>query len=239
VDHPNIVCLRDLYDAGEKFLFVMELVTGGELFDRIVEKGCYTEDHAKQLVKKIVSGVAYLHSNGIAHRDLKPENLLLKSKDNDFEVKIADFGLSSFIDSQKMMQTACGTPAYVAPEVLKSSGGYDKEVDLWSVGVITYILLCGFPPFHAESVRGLLQVVIKGQYDFPSPYWDPISPDATDFISQLLTTPERRMNAEQTLQHNWLKTEGSKIQLPAFRERMQSYVTARKKESMEMMLEKH
>jgi len=155
----------------------MELVTGGELFDRIVQKGCYYEDDAKKLVKKIVHGVAYLHENGIAHRDLKPENLLLKSKDNDYDVKIADFGLSSFIDSQKMMQTACGTPAYVAPEVLQATG-YDKTVDMWSVGVITYILLCGFPPFHAETVKALLQVVLKGEFGYPSPYWDVITPQA-------------------------------------------------------------
>jgi calcium/calmodulin-dependent protein kinase I len=235
VDHPNIVCLKDMYDAGDKFLFVMELVTGGELFDRIVQKGFYSEDDAKTLVKKIVRGVNYLHKNGIAHRDLKPENLLLKSKENDFEVKIADFGLSSFIDSQKMMQTACGTPAYVAPEVLQS-GGYDKEVDMWSIGVITYILLCGFPPFHADNVRALLQVVIRAEYDFPSPYWDPISAEAKDFISRLLTKDRAaRMNAKEALKHSWLKTSGSKIDLRSFRDQMQRYVVTRKRESQEMM----
>ncbi|KAL6069740.1 Protein kinase domain,Protein kinase-like domain,Serine/threonine-protein kinase, active site [Balamuthia mandrillaris] len=235
VDHPNIVCLKDLYDAGDKFLFVMELVTGGELFDRIVQKGSYSEDDAKELVKRIVRGVHYLHTNNIAHRDLKPENLLLKSKDDDAEVKIADFGLSSFIDSQKLMQTACGTPAYVAPEVLQSSGGYDKEVDMWSVGVITYILLCGFPPFHADSVRALLQVVIKGEYSFPSPYWDPISSEAKNFISQLLTSPSKRMNAKEALQHPWLKSTGSKINLREFQSQMQRYVITRKRESQELL----
>jgi len=235
VDHPNIVCLKDMYDAGDKFLFVMELVTGGELFDRIVQKGSYSEDDARILVKRIVRGVNYLHKNGIAHRDLKPENLLLKTKENDFDVKIADFGLSSFLDSQKMMQTACGTPAYVAPEVLQS-GGYDKEVDMWSIGVITYILLCGFPPFHAENVRALLQVVIRAEYDFPSPYWDPISPLAKEFIGRLLTKdPAARMTAKQTLKHPWLKSTGSKIDLRTFRDQMQRYVVTRKRESQELL----
>lgn len=234
VSHPNIVCLLDLYDAGDRFLFVMELVTGGELFDRIVQKGCYYEDDAKKLVEKIVRGVAYLHENGIAHRDLKPENLLLKSKDNDYDVKIADFGLSSFMDSHKLMQTACGTPAYVAPEVLQSKG-YGTVVDMWSVGVITYILLCGFPPFHANTVKALLQVVIKGQYDYPSPYWDVITGDAKDFISRLLTAPENRMTAKEALQHPWLKSKGSRIDLQTFREQMQKYVVTRKRESQELI----
>lgn len=236
VEHPNIVVLKDLYDTGDRFLFVMELVTGGELFDRIIEKGSYSEDDARILVKQILQGVAYLHSQGIAHRDLKPENLLLKTKDSDFDVKIADFGLSSFVDSQKMM-TACGTPAYVAPEVLSSGGGgYDKEVDMWSIGVITYILLCGFAPFHGDTVKELLRVVVRGQFSFPSPYWDPISPQAKDFISKLLAkTPAERLTASQALQHVWLKTSGSQISLPSFRDQMQKYVIARKRESQEIM----
>eukprot|EP01087_Luapelamoeba_hula_P016147 TRINITY_DN4938_c0_g1_i1.p1 TRINITY_DN4938_c0_g1~~TRINITY_DN4938_c0_g1_i1.p1 ORF type:complete len:221 (-),score=29.94 TRINITY_DN4938_c0_g1_i1:60-722(-) len=211
----------------------MELVTGGELFDRIVHKGCYYEADAKKLIKVIVRGVAYLHAQGIAHRDLKPENLLLKSKDNDYDVKIADFGLSSFMDSQKMM-TACGTPAYVAPEVLQATG-YDKEVDMWSVGVITYILLCGFPPFHAESVKALLQVVLRGEFSYPSPYWDVITPQAKDFIDHLLTTPDRRMTAKEALKHDWLKGPASRVDLLTFREQMQRYVITRKRESQEFL----
>jgi len=236
VHHPNIVSMKDLYDTGDRFLFVMELVTGGELFDRIVKKGSYSEEDAQTLVRQILQGVAYLHSNGIAHRDLKPENLLLKTKDSDFDVKIADFGLSSFVDSQKMM-TACGTPAYVAPEVLESSqAGYDKEVDMWSMGVITYILLCGFAPFHGDTVKELLRVVVRGEYSFPSPYWDPISSQAKDFISKLLVKdPSRRLAAPQALQHPWLKSEGSKIVLPSFRDQMQKYMVARKRESQEAM----
>jgi len=236
VDHPNIVMLKDMYDTGDRFLFVMELVTGGELFDRIVEKGSYSEDDAKTLVRQILQGVGYLHSTGIAHRDLKPENLLLKSRESDMDIKIADFGLSSFVDSQKMM-TACGTPAYVAPEVLSSGqGGYDKEVDMWSVGVITYILLCGFAPFHGDSVKELLRVVVRAQFSFPSPYWDPISPQAKDFISKLLVKePSERLSASQAVQHPWLKSAGSRISLPSFRDQMQRYVISRKRESQEAM----
>ena len=230
VDHPNIVKLIDLFDVGDKFYFVMEIVTGGELFDRIVEKGSYSEHDAKTLVKRILRGIAYLHADGIAHRDLKPENLLLKSKDNDYDVKIADFGLSSFISDNALMQTACGTPAYVAPEVLLNTG-YDQEVDLWSIGVITYILLVGFPPFHGETVRQILEVVSKGRYDFPSPYWDDISPHARDFIRKLLVVdPKKRMSAKEALDHVWIRSTGSKIQLANFREQMSKYVSQRKED---------
>jgi len=224
VDHPNVVKMYDMYDTGDRFYFVMELVTGGELFDRIVEKGSYSEDDAKTLVKRILRGISYLHSNGIAHRDLKPENLLLKSKDNDFDVKIADFGLSSFVSENTLMQTACGTPAYVAPEVLANKG-YGPEVDIWSVGVITYILLVGFPPFHGETVRQILEVVMRGRYDFPSPYWDDISPQARDFVRKcLVVDPDRRMKADEALEHPFIRTTGSRLQLRSFKERMGNYV---------------
>jgi len=149
VKHPNIISLKDMYETSEELYLIMELVTGGELFDKIVEKGQYSEKEAAAMVKKILSAVDYLHQNNIAHRDLKPENLLLKGVD-DTEVMISDFGLSKIVGVQSMMDTACGTPYYVAPEVLSASG-YDKEVDLWSIGVITYLLLCGFPPFYGET----------------------------------------------------------------------------------------
>jgi len=234
VHHPNIIELQEMVEAGDKLYFVMELVTGGELFDRIVEKGSYSEEDARILVRKIVSAIEYLHDKNIAHRDLKPENLLVKSKEDDTEVKIADFGLSKIIDKDKMMQTACGTPGYVAPEVLNAEG-YDKEVDMWSIGVITYILLCGFPPFYSESVPEVFEQIMKAEYDYPEEYWEDISEEAKDFIDNLLVVDvAHRMTAKQSFEHPWLK--GTKkprkqTRLAKFQEKMKSYVQVRKQQS--------
>jgi len=203
VNHENIIALKELFDTPDYLFIVTELVTGGELFDKIVEKGSYTEKMAATLVVKIVSAIDYLHKLGIVHRDLKPENLLLKSANNETEVKIADFGLSKIVGPQVMM-TACGTPGYVAPEVL-SATGYDKEVDLWSIGVITYILLCGFPPFYNEELPKLFEQIMKADYDFPHEYWSHISNEAKDFVRKLLVVnPSKRMNSQQALSHPWL-----------------------------------
>jgi serine/threonine protein kinase len=234
VHHPNIIQLHEMMEEDNKIFFVMELVTGGELFDRIVEKGSYTEEDAQVLVRKIVCAIEYLHGQNIAHRDLKPENLLVKSVADDTEVKIADFGLSKIIDEQKMMQTACGTPGYVAPEVLNAEG-YDKEVDMWSIGVITYILLCGFPPFYAETVPEVFEQIMKAEYDFPEEYWNEISAEGKDFIRHLLVVDTKeRLTASQALQHPWLqaKTEKKKkTKLARFQEKMRNYVSLRKQQS--------
>jgi len=204
VNHSNIIALKDIFDTPEKLYLVMELVTGGELFDKIVEKGSYTENEAIQLVKKIVSAVEYLHNIGIVHRDLKPENLLLKRADNDLEIAIADFGLSKIVGQQIMMQTACGTPSYVAPEVLNASG-YGKEVDMWSIGVITYILLCGFPPFYGDTVPEIFEQIMEANFDYPDEYWGSISKEAKDFINKLLVVDsDKRLSASDALKHPWL-----------------------------------
>jgi len=233
VDHPNIIALLEMIEAGNKLYFVMELVTGGELFDRIVEKGSYSEEDAKILVRKIVSAIEYLHKQNIAHRDLKPENLLVKSVEDDTEVKIADFGLSKIIDKDKMMQTACGTPGYVAPEVLNAEG-YDKEVDMWSVGVITYILLCGFPPFYSESVPEVFEQIMKAEYDYPEEYWDEISAEAKDFIDHLLVVDvAKRLTAEQSLNHPWLRQSSKKKSTPLgkLQQKMNNWIHVRKEQS--------
>jgi len=232
VHHPNIIALKEMIDTKDKIYFVMELVTGGELFDRIVEKGSYSEEDAKELVRKIVSAVEYLHSKEIAHRDLKPENLLVKSLECDTEVKIADFGLSKIIDQEKMMQTACGTPGYVAPEVLQAEG-YGEEVDMWSIGVITYILLCGFPPFYSESVPEVFEQIMKAEYDYPAEYWDDISDEAKDFINHLLVVDvKKRLTAKKALEHAWLKTGKTKTsKLAKFQAKMKNYVAIRKQQS--------
>jgi len=208
VKHDNIVCLKDLFETSEKLYLVMEIVTGGELFDKIVEKGQYSEKDASVIVGKMLSAVEYLHSVNIAHRDLKPENLLLKGGVVDTDVMLSDFGLSKIIGVESMMETACGTPYYVAPEVL-SATGYDKEVDLWSVVVITYLLLCGFPPFYGESLPEVFEQIMKAEYDFPEPYWTDISKEAKDLIGKLLVVDaKKRLTATQALQHPWIKVGG-------------------------------
>jgi len=212
VKHQNIVCLRDIFEDPNHLYIVMELISGGELFDKIVERGSFSEKETSELVSKILSAVEYLHSNGIAHRDLKPENLLLKAGDIT-EVMLSDFGLSKIIGEDTMMQTACGTPYYVAPEVL-SATGYGPEVDLWSVGVITYLILCGFPPFYGDSLPEVFEQIMKAEYDFPEPYWNDISKEAKDFIGRLLVVdPKKRYNATQALEHVWIKKGGADVNL--------------------------
>jgi len=231
VQHPNIIALKEIIDTKSWLFIITELVTGGELFDKIVELGSYSEKDAAILVCKMVSAIQYLHNINIVHRDLKPENLLLKNSDNITEVKIADFGLSKIVGSSMMMQTACGTPGYVAPEVLKASG-YDKEVDMWSIGVITYILLCGFPPFYNESLPELFEQIMKADYDFPEEYWADISEDAKDFIRKLLVVePADRMTGAQALDHRWLKGSAPNTTLSKVNEKMRSYLVMRKKDS--------
>merc|ERR1711991_593148 len=209
VDHPNIIALRQVFEDKKHVYLVMELVTGGELFDKIVEKGNYTESDAADLTRAIVEAIGYLHKLDIAHRDLKPENLLLKHKGTSTEVKIADFGLSRMVNEAAMMKTACGTPTYVAPEVLTNTG-YGPGVDMWSIGVITYILLCGFPPFYGDSIPLLFEQILKGSYDYPVDYWEDVSDEAIDFIDHLLVVDRKtRYTAKQALEHPWLSGEKS------------------------------
>jgi len=196
-----------------------------------VDLGSYTEKDASVLVYKMVSAIAYLHNLGIVHRDLKPENLLLKNDVELTEVKLADFGLSKMMSQKVMMQTACGTPGYVAPEVLQAKG-YDKEVDMWSIGVITYILLCGFPPFYNEKIQELFEQIMKAQFDFPEDYWEDISDDAKDFISKILVVdPKKRLTSAQALDHPWLKGNAPQKQLPRASEKIRNYVHVRKQQS--------
>lgn len=213
VDHPNIIKLKNLFETPETLYIVTEVVSGGELFDRIVNKGSYSERDAATLIAKLCRALEYLHEKGIVHRDLKPENLLLKSEEEDNEIKLADFGLSKIVGEQVMLQTACGTPGYVAPEVLKAAG-YGKEVDMWSTGVIAYILLCGFPPFYHDNVPLLFESIMTADYDYPPDYWDEISDEAIDFIDSLLVIdPKQRLTATQALEHPWLKGAAPEKQL--------------------------
>eukprot|EP00824_Muranothrix_gubernata_P022669 TRINITY_DN5579_c0_g1_i1.p1 TRINITY_DN5579_c0_g1~~TRINITY_DN5579_c0_g1_i1.p1 ORF type:complete len:359 (-),score=65.92 TRINITY_DN5579_c0_g1_i1:62-1105(-) len=205
VQHPNILHLHDFYESSKRYYLVMELMTGGELFDRIVERGSYTEKDACAVTTKVIEAIQYLHSKGIVHRDLKPENLLYASTSDDSEIKIADFGFAKYMGgADALTMTACGTPGYVAPEVLQNEG-YSKNVDMWSVGVILYILLCGFPPFYEENMSALFSQIMSGNYSFPDPYWTHISSSAKDLISHLLVVDaSKRYNPEQALAHPWI-----------------------------------
>uniref|UniRef100_A0A8C8SW41 Pregnancy up-regulated nonubiquitous CaM kinase n=1 Tax=Pelusios castaneus TaxID=367368 RepID=A0A8C8SW41_9SAUR len=203
IKHDNIVALEDVYETPTHLYLAMQLVTGGELFDRIVERGHYTERDASHLIHQVLEAMHYLHQLGIVHRDLKPENLLYATPFEDAKIMITDFGLSK-IQSDGVMATACGTPGYVAPELLQQKP-YGKAVDIWALGVISYILLCGYPPFYDENDSELFAQILKGEFEFDSPYWDDISDSAKDFIQQLLQRdPEKRYTCEQALQHPWI-----------------------------------
>jgi len=206
VDHPNVLKLYEVFEDDESFFLVMELVNGKELFDKIVERGQYSEADASHIVRQIVSAVEYLHSQGIAHRDLKPENLLSADIDGVERIKIADFGFSKNFGEEKLM-TSCGSPGYVAPEVLTSES-YDKSVDLWSVGVIIYILLCGFPPFYADNAPALFKKIMDVKYDFEDSSWAEVSEAAKNLIRHLLVKdPNQRYTATQCLNDPWVQGE--------------------------------
>jgi len=205
IQHPNIIAVCEIYETDKHLYLVMELAMGGELFDAIVARGSYSEKDAADITRQIADAVKYLHTKGIVHRDLKPENLLLADKNGKAHIKIADFGLSKIMESQAVLQTACGTPGYVAPEILLGEG-YNEEVDVWSIGVILYILLVGFPPFWGDTNQKLFEKIMDGNYSFPSPYWDKISPSAKDLIKHLLVVdPTKRFTPTQILEHQWIQ----------------------------------
>uniref|UniRef100_A0A7S2U0C5 Protein kinase domain-containing protein n=1 Tax=Lotharella oceanica TaxID=641309 RepID=A0A7S2U0C5_9EUKA len=206
INHPHCVKLEEIFETNKKLYLVMEKLSGGELFDRIVAKGSYSEKEASILIRSVAIALAYLHKIGIVHRDLKPENLIYADKSQESPIKITDFGLAKLKLAQGdgMMTTACGTPGYVAPEVLKKEK-YNEAVDIWSLGVILYILLCGFPPFYHEKTQKLYQQIKSGSYDFPEKYWKDITPEAKELIRRMLTVdPAKRITIPQILQHPWI-----------------------------------
>jgi len=214
IDHRNVIKLLDLFDTPDYLYLVMELVTGGELFDRIVERESYSEADAKEVMRQLLNAIKYIHANDIVHRDLKPENLLLEMEDNDVNIKLSDFGLSKIYDNEFLMKTACGTPGYVAPEIL-SANPYGPAVDMWSAGVICYILLCGYPPFYNDNDAILFESILNAKYQFHSPYWDQISKPAKDLIRALLVVdPQARLNATQALEMEWFSISTSSSEQP-------------------------
>ena len=204
VAHKNIVRTKEIYDTPNFTYIVMECMTGGELFDRIVDLGSYTELEAKTAFWDIMSAIAYCHSHGVVHRDLKPENILYNSADSNADLKLADFGLADVINSDQMLHASCGTPSYIAPEILKGKE-YGKEVDIWSAGVILYILICGFPPFYADDDVSLFKNIKSGEFEYTEPYWDDASEEVKDLInSMLVVDPTKRITADGAMKHQWL-----------------------------------
>ncbi|XP_017886039.1 serine/threonine-protein kinase Chk2-like [Ceratina calcarata] len=207
--HPYIIKMEEIVDTPRAVYIVLELMEGGELFERIKNRGKLSEKHAKVIFYQVVLAVSYLHDCGITHRDLKPENILLASDSDVTLAKVSDFGLSKLVDAQTMMKTFCGTPMYVAPEILSTigRGSYTSQVDVWSLGVILYACLSGIVPFNCKDKTISLQDQIKtGRYAFPQSKFGHISNKAIDLIKRMMTVnPKKRITIKQVLLHPWLQ----------------------------------
>ncbi|XP_073478241.1 calcium/calmodulin-dependent protein kinase type II subunit beta isoform X16 [Aquarana catesbeiana] len=203
--HPNIVRLHDSISEEGFHYLIFDLVTGGELFEDIVAREYYSEADASHCIQQILEAVLHCHQMGVVHRDLKPENLLLASKCKGAAVKLADFGLAIEVQGEQQAWFGfAGTPGYLSPEVLRKEA-YGKPVDIWACGVILYILLVGYPPFWDEDQHKLYQQIKAGAYDFPSPEWDTVTPEAKNLINQMLTiNPGKRISAHEALKHPWV-----------------------------------
>jgi len=213
MDHPNIIKLYESFEDARNIYLVMELCVGGELFDKIIESGHFTEVQAAILMQQIVRAIYYMHENHICHRDLKPENFLFMTKDPIEKnlLKIIDFGLSCKFEVGQVLTTKAGTPYYVAPQVL--AGKYDQLSDMWSVGVIMYVMLCGYPPFFGETDAEVLAKVRLGNFSFNAADWKNVSEDAKNLIRMLLKmNPKDRYTAEQALNHDWINKKAPKAQ---------------------------
>ncbi len=198
LDHPNIVRIYEYFQDDRYMFIVMELVKGGELFDKIIEAHHFSESVAANIFHQLLSAVNYLHKHSIVHRDIKPENILFDGE----HIKIIDFGTSRIFDKKSNMKAIHGTPYYIAPEVINQS--YNEKCDEWSCGVILYVLLCGSPPFNGKSDYEIMESVIKGKFTFDRPEFERVSPEAKTLISKLLTlNPQKRISAETALEHPW------------------------------------
>jgi len=207
MDHPNIVKLYEVFESQNSLYLIMEECCGGELFDRILHRintnNMYTEREACLLMKQIIGAIEYCHNNGIAHRDLKPENLLYlkEGSEEDNPLKIADFGLSQSINLKKMLTSKVGTSYYVPPEIL--AGNYTEKCDIWSAGIILYILLSGEPPFNGPNDETIFARIKTYKYEFPEQKWSKISVEAKDLLTKMLIQEDKRLSASQVLQHPW------------------------------------
>lgn len=209
LDHPNILKLYEYFEDAKNVYLITELCNGGELFDMIVEKEFFSEFEACNIFKQIMQSINHCHKMGIVHRDLKPENFIICDQNDEYiQIKTIDFGLSKICHAHgankgiDRMNTKVGTPYYISPDVL--TGNYDKSCDLWSAGCILYIMLCGYPPFNGDDDQEIIRNVQKGKLIFDED-WDNISKEAIDLIKRLVCKPERRLTAQETLEHKWFK----------------------------------
>ena len=218
MEHPNIIKFYEIFEDERHFSFIIENCTGGELFPRILQKlsqgETFTEKEAVPIFKQIMSAMSYCHSQGIFHRDLKPENILFLNKSPDSPIKIIDFGLSKIFGEIKplmrgnkfeknIMSSRVGTTYYLSPEVLQ--GNYDAKCDIWSCGVILYIMLCGYPPFDGETEHDIMKAISRKKFSFPEEEWKLISDDAKDLIKHMICDADKRYNADNVLNHQWIE----------------------------------
>lgn len=202
LDHPNIIKIYEYYVDELNYYVITELAKGGELYDQIYKLKYFKEEHASIIMQQIISAVCYMHSKGIVHRDLKPENIMLDTDDGDLTIKIIDFGTSNYFHQNEKLSLKVGTPYYIAPEIIK--GTYNDKCDIWSLGVIMYILLSGTPPFNGNDDQMILQRVKEGKYNMQLSEFDSVSDEAKDLIQKMLTyDPEKRISALEALKHPW------------------------------------
>jgi len=228
--HANVVRLREAFEDSDAVYLVMEVCEGGELFDRIVARGHYTERAAASVMRTIMEVVQHCHMNGVMHRDLKPENFLYANASEISPLKVIDFGLSVCFKPGERFSEIVGSPYYMAPEVLKRN--YGQEIDIWSAGVILYILLCGVPPFWAETDEGIAQAIIRSRIDFEREPWPKVSDNAKDLVSKMLdNNPYTRLTAQQVLEHHWIQNASAAPNIPlgeAVRSRLKQFTVMNK-----------
>lgn len=215
VSHHNIVRLFDLFDTQDKLYFVLEFMRGGALYEVLSSKDIhFSEERASCIIKDVLHGLVYLHEKGIVHRDVKPENILTTGKTWPFTSKLADFGLSNFLDTTAGLESKVGTPYFCAREVVTSET-YGTKADLWSLGVVAYEMLSGRKPFEGTHTKSVLYAILDGKYSFPPKHWAQISTEARDFISKLICIDvDRRLSAQEALQHPWIVNEGRHDHIP-------------------------
>ena len=205
LSHPSIMQVFEIFEDNANVYIVSEYCKGGELFDIISDKGSFSEKEACIIMQQLLSGICYSHQNGIVHRDLKPENILMENnKSHDLSIKIVDWGCATQINKKERLHETDGTSYYIAPEVLQ--GEYDEKCDIWSCGVILYILLCGYAPFYGEKDEDIFQQVLKGEYDFPKEEWDNVSDEAKNLVKKMIEKdPSKRISALEALKDDWFK----------------------------------
>ena len=202
LSHPNIMHIYEFYDDKVNFYIVSELCEGKELFEQITSSGSFSEEKSCPIIQQLLSAICYCHLNNIVHRDLKPENIIINIKNKEVCIKLIDWGCARYFQKSKKMSKISGTPYYLAPEVI--NGEYDEKCDIWSCGVILYVLLCGYPPFNGENNEEIIENVLKGDFEFPDDEWSEVSDYAKDLIKKMLTyDPKKRPSAKHILKHSW------------------------------------